>query len=55
MLDYVKRILIVIIMGLCVSLLFLAGKHTERDVSNSKVNHSIHISWMKELHFTSQG
>lgn len=35
--DYIKRLLIAAIMALCVSLLFLGGKHTEASMNDSKV------------------
>ncbi|WP_071460005.1 M23 family metallopeptidase [Bacillus massilinigeriensis] len=34
--DYIKRLLIAVLMGICVSLLFLGGKHPEASVSLEK-------------------
>jgi hypothetical protein len=35
--DYIKRFLIAIIIGFCVSLLFLGGKHSEVSMPFSKL------------------
>ena len=34
--DYIKRVLIALIMALCVSLLFLGGKHSEASMKDEK-------------------
>jgi hypothetical protein len=52
MLDYFKRFLIAIIMGLCVSLLFLGGKHFETSMSDMKGNN--HYYMVNSVPSTSQ-
>ena len=44
--DYIKRLLIALIMALCVSLLFLGGKHSEASMQGCERN----TSWVDMAH-----
>jgi hypothetical protein len=41
--DYVRRVLIAVIIGLCVSLLFLGGKHSDESMTDVKKTYDRHI------------
>jgi hypothetical protein len=44
--DYIRRFLIAVIMGCCVSLLFLGGKYSDADMKDAKMVPAT-FSWNK--------